>query len=250
MTKATAILTTRSGPKIHKVVSPSEWLSARRKLLGKEKELTRLRDKVSSARRELPWVRVEKDYTFDGPKGRRTLAELFEGRSQLVVYHFMFKPGDKEGCPSCSFWADHFDGAVAHLKQRDTTLAVVSHAPWSRLKPFKRRMGWRFPWFSSHGSDFNPDFGVSFTKRELGAGPIFYNYRRVKMPLRMTELPGASAFYRDKSGAIYHTYSAYSRGIDPINNSYNILDLTAKGRDEDPEWPQDWVDFHDRYKAT
>jgi predicted dithiol-disulfide oxidoreductase (DUF899 family) len=249
-TKPTAILATRGGPKKHKVVSERKWLDARRRLLVKEKRLTRLRDKLSSERRALPWVRVDKDYAFEGPKGRRKLADLFEGRSQLVVYHFMFGPDFKEGCPSCSFWADHFDGAVAHLKQRDTTLAVVSHAPWRKLGVFRKRMGWRFPWFSSHGSDFNPDFGVSFTKRELKAGPISYNYRRVKMPLRLTELPGLSAFYRDGSGAIFHTYSAYGRGIDAINTSYSILDLTAKGRDENPDRPQDWVDFHDRYKST
>jgi predicted dithiol-disulfide oxidoreductase (DUF899 family) len=247
--KATAILTTRKGKRKHPVVSPKKWLAARRRLLAQEKKLTRARDEISRKRRELPWVRVENDYVFDGPGGSRTLADLFEGRSQLVVYHFMFWPRDKQGCPSCSFWADHFDGPSVHLRQRDTTLAVVSHAPWPKLRAFKRRMRWRFPWFSSHGSDFNFDFGVSFKPREVRDGPIAYNYRKVRMPPHLTELPGASAFYRDKSGAIFHTYSAYSRGIDPINNTYNILDLTAKGRDEDPESPQEWVRFHDRYKG-
>jgi predicted dithiol-disulfide oxidoreductase (DUF899 family) len=247
--KNTAILTTRKGRQKHKVVNPREWLTARKKLLAQEKKLTRARDELSRRRRALPWVRIEKDYVLEGPEGPRTLAELFEGRSQLFIYHFMFWPSGRSACPSCSFWADHFDGPAIHLKQRDTTLAVVSHAPWRKLKAFKRRMGWKFPWFSSHGSDFNFDFGVSVTLRELKAGPITYNYRRMKMPPHLTELPGASAFYRDKKGAIFHTYSTYSRGIDSINNTYNILDLTAKGRDENPEWAQEWVRYHDRYKG-
>jgi predicted dithiol-disulfide oxidoreductase (DUF899 family) len=244
----TAILITRKGPQKHKVASQREWLAARRRLLAQEKKFTRARDELSRKRRSLPWVKVEKDYVFDGPNGKKTLADLFEGRSQLFVYHFMFWPRDKEGCPSCSFWADHFDGPAAHLKQRDTTFAVVSHAPLKKLKAFKKRMGWRFPWFSSHGSDFNFDFGVSVTSREIKAGPITYNFGRVRMPPHLTELPGASAFYRAKNGDIFHTYSAYSRGIDIMNGAYNILDMTAKGRDENPDRPQDWVDFHDRYK--
>jgi predicted dithiol-disulfide oxidoreductase (DUF899 family) len=244
-----AILTTRTGPQKHKVVSSREWLAARRRLLAQEKRLTRLRDELSRKRRGLPWVKVEKDYVFSGPKGRQKLADLFAGRSQLVVYHFMFAPGDGEGCPHCSFWADHFDGPVAHLNQRDTALVVVSRAPWGKLKAFRKRMGWRFPWVSSNGSDFNYDFHVSFTPREVRAGPIGYNYKSMRMPAGLNDLPGLSAFYRDSTGAIFHTYSAYSRGIDPINNTYNIVDLTAKGRDENPERPMEWVDYHDRYKS-
>jgi predicted dithiol-disulfide oxidoreductase (DUF899 family) len=246
--KETAILTTWAGPRMHGVASPREWRAARRKLLALEKRLTRLRDELSRRRRALPWVRVEKDYAFNGPRGMQTLADLFEGKSQLVVYHFMFGPRDREGCPSCSFWVDHFDGSSAHLRQRDTTLVAVSHAPWRKLKAFKKRMGWRFPWLSSHGSGFNFDFHVSFTPREVRSGPVFYNYRKMKVRPGWTEFPGVSTFYRDPSGAIFHTYSAFSRGIDSINNSYNLLDLTAKGRDENPDRPQEWVDFHDRYK--
>ncbi len=240
-----AKLKTRSGTKEHRVVEPAAWLAARKALLAEEKKLTRLHDKVRQKRRQLPWTRVEKEYTFVGPDGRATLAELFAGRSQLIVYHFMFAPGDGEGCPHCSFWADHFDGAGLHLPHRDTTLTVISRAPFREIAPFRRRMGWKFKWVSSNGSDFNYDFQASFTPEDLRTGNAFYNYRKCSMPIEDRE--GISTFYRERSGAVFHTYSTFARGIDLINTTYNFLDLTAKGRDEDPEMAQDWVRYHDKY---
>jgi predicted dithiol-disulfide oxidoreductase (DUF899 family) len=241
-----ATLKTINGTKEHKVVSPKAWLAARRKLLAEEKKFSRLRDQLAQKRRNLPWVRVETDYTFDGPNGEETLAELFCGKGQLLVYHFMFAPGWKEGCPHCSFWADHFDSIRIHLGQRDTTLAVVSRAPWKEIEPFKKRMGWRFHWVSSAENEFNFDFNVSFTPQQVRTGTLFYNYGNTRMTL--PEREGISAFYKDRSGAIFHTYSAYARGIDLLNTTYNFLDLTAKGRDEDPESTQSWVRYHDKYK--
>jgi len=230
----------------HQIVSQEEWLVARKAHLAKEKELTRLRDQLSAERRELPWVKIEKRYVFDGPDGRETLAELFGGRSQLLVYHFMLGPGWEEGCRSCSYLADHIDGANLHLPQRDVTLLAVSRAPLAEIEAFKRRMGWRFKWVSSYGNDFNQDFHVSFTKEELANGKVDYNYDMVE---GHDELPGLSAFYKDEKGAVFHTYSAYARGLDLLIGAYNYLDLAPKGRDEAAlPWTMAWVRHHDRYE--
>ncbi|HTZ21440.1 MAG TPA: DUF899 domain-containing protein [Opitutaceae bacterium] len=240
-----AILTTRNGTEEHKVVSPKEWLAARKAFLIEEKKFTRLHDRLKAKRRALPWTLVEKEYVFDGPEGRETLAELFAGKRQLIVYHFMFGPDWREGCPHCSFWADHFDGPGPHLAQRDTALVAISRAPLKKLAAFKRRMGWKFKWVSSARNDFNYDFHVSFRPAEVRTGNIFYNY--AKFGMAIDELPGVSTFYRDRKGAVYHTYSSFARGIEGFNTTYNLLDLTAKGRDENPERPQDWVRYHDKY---
>jgi predicted dithiol-disulfide oxidoreductase (DUF899 family) len=230
----------------HPVVSQEEWLVARKALLSKEKEFTRLRDQLSAERRELPWVKVDKQYVFDGPKGKETLADLFEGRSQLLVYHFMFGPGWEQGCPSCSFLSDHIDGANWHLPQRDVTLLAVSRAPLSQIEAFKRRMGWRFKWVSSYENDFNHDFHVSFSQSEMARGEVYYNYTMTEFPSE--EAPGLSAFYQDPSGAVFHTYSAYARGLDMLVGAYTYLDLAPKGRDEaDLPWTMAWVRHHDRY---
>ena len=229
----------------HRVVSQEDWLAARRQLLRKEKEFTRLRDQLSAERRELPWVNVEKDYVFDTPNGKETLADLFDGRSQLMVYHFMFGPDWEQGCPSCSFVSDHIDGANWHLPHRDVTLLAVSRAPLAEIEAFKQRMGWRFKWVSSYGNDFNYDFHVSFTKEELAKGKVHYNYDLVE---GYDELPGLSVFYKDPSGAVFHTYSAYARGLDMLIGAYNYLDLAPKGRDEAAlPWTMAWVRHHDRY---
>jgi len=218
---------------------------ARKRLLAKEKKFSRSRDQLNQQRRELPWVKIEKEYVFDGPDGKETLAELFRDKSQLIIYHFMFGPDWKEGCPHCSFWADHYDSVNLHLGQRDTELAVISRAPWQEIKPFKQRMGWRFKWLSSNQNDFNFDFHVSFTPEEIKSGKLYYNYGSISM--KIDEREGVSAFYKDKKGDIYHTYSSYARGIDLLNTTYNFLDLTAKGRDEHPDNSQDWVRYHDTY---
>ena len=222
------------------------WWRARR-ILAKEKELTRLRDQLAAERRELPWVRVEKAYVFDGPDGKETLAELFAGRSQLIVYHFMFGPDWEEGCKSCSFVADHFDGAIPHLNARDVAMVAVSRAPLARIEAFQRRMGWRFRWVSSYGSDFNYDFHVSFTPEEMAGGEVYYNYRTGEFPSE--EAPGVSAFYKDADGSVFHTYSTYARGLDILIGAYNLLDLAPKGRDEAAlPWTMAWVRHHDRYQ--
>jgi predicted dithiol-disulfide oxidoreductase (DUF899 family) len=232
----------------HKVVSQEQWLAARKALLAREKEHTRARDELSRQRRELPWVRVEKPYVFDGPRGKETLADLFDGRSQLIVYHFMFGPGWKEGCPSCSLLSDHIDASTVHLAQRDVTLLAVSRAPFPELAAFKQRMGWRFKWVSSHGSDFNRDFHVSFTPDEMDKGKMYYNYDTGGFPSE--EAPGASVFYKDAGGDVFHTYSAYARGLDVLIGAYNYLDLVPKGRDEDAlAFTMAWVRHHDRYAA-
>jgi predicted dithiol-disulfide oxidoreductase (DUF899 family) len=228
-----------------KVVPREQWLVARKDLLTREKELTRLRDEVSRHRRELPWVKINKEYIFEGPNGRETLADLFDGRSQLIVYHFMLGPGWEEGCKSCSFLADHFDGANWHLPHRDVTFAVVSRAPFSQIEPFKKRMGWRFKWVSSHGSDFNFDYHVSATEAEQAKGEVYYNYGRQEF--MSDELPGLSVFYRDENGDVFHTYSTYARGLDILVGAYNLLDLVPKGRDENPDATMDWVRRHDEY---
>jgi len=228
-----------------RVVPQEEWLAARKELLRKEKEFTRLRDELSRTRRELPWEQVEKEYVFGGPKGKETLADLFDGRSQLVVYHFMFGPGWKEGCPSCSFLADSFDGAAVHLAARDTTFVVISRATLPEIEAFKKRMGWRFKWVSSSGSDFNCDFQVSLSKEESLKGKVYYNYELMEFPSE--ERPGASVFFK-KDGQVFHTYSTYARGLDILLPTYNFLDLTPKGRDEDGlAHTMAWVRHHDRY---
>ena len=233
----------------HQVVSKQAWQEARKRLLTEEKEFTRLRDRLSQSRRDLPWELVDKSYVFEGPNGKTNLADLFAGRSQLIVYHFMFDPDWQEGCKSCSFWADNFEGFYAHLNQRDVTLVAISRAPWSRIAPFKRRMGWSFPWVSSAGTDFNFDYRVSFTPDELATGAVDYNYGERKTA--MTELPGISLFYKDEAGQIFHTYSCYSRGLDMLNAAYHYLDLVPTGRDEAGlPYKQAWVRHHDDYGSV
>jgi predicted dithiol-disulfide oxidoreductase (DUF899 family) len=234
------------GMENRKVVSQKEWLVDRKKLLVKEKKFSKLRDDLNLQRRKLPWVKIEKEYVFEGSTGKVTLGELFAGKSQLIVYHFMFGPGWGEGCEHCSFWADHFDSVNIHIGQRDTTFAVVSRAPLDEIEPFKKRMGWRFKWLSSFKTDFNFDLNVSFTPEQAESGVLPYNYGKYRA--KIEEKEGVSAFYRDNKGDIYHTYSSYERGIDLMNTTYNFLDLTAKGRDENPDRPQDWVRYHDEYK--
>lgn len=214
-----------------------------------EKESTRLRDQISAARRQLPWVKVNKNYTFEAPGGKVTLADLFAGRHQLVIYHFMFGPDWLEGCPSCSFVSDHFDGTLPHLAARDVTLVAVSRAPLAKLEAFKKRLGWHFPWVSSGGTDFNLDFHVSFTKEEMAQGKVNYNYTMQEFP--STEAPGLSVFYKDDSGAIFHTYSSYGRGVEAPMTTYSILDMVPKGRDEDNlDHSMSWVRYHDRYDTN
>ena len=228
------------------IVSRDKWLAARKKLLEKEKELTRLRDRLNAERRELPWLRVEKNYLFDGPDGKETLADLFEGHSQLVIYHFMFGPDWNEGCPSCSFTCDHLDGAIVHLAARDVTMLAVSRAPLKKITAFKRRMGWRFKWVSSFESEFNRDFHVSFSKGELAQGKVNYNYTMQEFPSE--EAPGISVFCKGPAGDVFHTYSTFGRGSEQIIGTYMILDLVPKGRDEDSlPFTMEWVRYHDRY---
>ncbi len=237
--------TTASQPG-HPVVSREEWLKRRKELLIKEKELTRRHDCLAEERRELPWVRIEKDYVFDTPCGKASLADLFQGRSQLIVYHFMFGPDWQEGCPSCSYLSDHMNGAVLHLAARDVTLTMVSRAPLAKLEVFKKRMGWSFPWVSSYGSDFNRDFHVTFTKEEVEQGKADYNYSVQEFPSE--EAPGISVFYKDAAGAVYHTYSSFGRGVEAVVSTYMLLDMAPKGRDEDGlSFPMAWVRYHDRY---
>jgi predicted dithiol-disulfide oxidoreductase (DUF899 family) len=242
-----AKIKTVNGTEEHKVVSEKQWLAARQAFLVKEKKFSRSLDELNRQRRQLPWVKVDKAYVFTGPKGKETLADLFDGRSQLIVYHFMFGPGWGDGCPHCSFWADHYDGATLHLPQRDTSLVVISRAPWKEIQPFKKRMGWKFKWMSSFETSFNFDYHVAFTPEEMKSGRVFYNYA-YNEPIA-DEREGVSAFYRDKNGDIYHTYSAQARGIDMLNTTYHFLDLTAKGRNENPDSSQDWVRYHDQYKS-
>ena len=230
----------------HRVVSREEWLEARKAHLAREKELTRLHDRLAAARRALPWVRVEKDYVFDGPAGKVRLADLFGGRSQLVVYHFMFGPEWNEGCPSCSLTCDHVNAALPHLAARDVSLALVSRAPLSKIEPFRKRLGWRFHWVSSFGTDFNADFGVFFTPQEMARGKVNYNY--TTQPFPSEEAPGISVFHKNAAGDVFHTYSTYGRGIEPLIGAYMILDLVPKGRDEDHlGFTMEWVRYHDRY---
>ena len=231
--------------KDHRVVSHANWLAARRKLLAKEKDFTRRRDELTKQRPELPWEKVEKPYLFDTPKGKETLADLFETRSQLVVYHFMFASDWDEACPICSFWADSFNNTVVHLNHRDVTFIAVSRASLAKIERFKKRMGWTFPWVSSSGNEFNYDFQVSFAPEQSERGEVVYNYEPADFD--MSDREGVSVFCRDRHGAILHTYSTYARGIDLLNTTYNYLDLVSKGRDEDAlDWKQAWVRYHDR----
>ena len=229
----------------HAVVSHEEWVKARKKFLAREKAFTKERDALSRERRDLPWEKVEKRYVFEGPKGKESLADLFAGKSQLIVYHFMFGADWDEGCPACSFWADSFDPNVVHLAHRDTTMVAISRAPLKKIEAFRKRMGWTFQWLSSGGNDFNRDYGVAFTPEEVEAGKGDYNYR--KQEPMATEREGASVFFRDPKGNVFHTYSAYARGIDLVNAAYNYLDLTPKGRDE-ADGPLSWIRHHDKYE--
>jgi predicted dithiol-disulfide oxidoreductase (DUF899 family) len=233
-----------------KVVSREEWLSARTELLAREKQLTRQRDEVDRQRRELPWVRVEKNYVFASPNGQQTLSDLFEGRSQLIVSHFMFGPGWKEGCVGCSFRSDHVDGTLSHLEHHDVSFVTISRAPFQEIESFKKRMGWRFRWLSSFSSDFNYDYHVSFDKDEIVTGKVYYNYG--SRELVSEELSGLSVFFKDETGQIFHTYSTYGRGDEVVDTTYMYLDLTPKGRDETGPNHNlgDWVRHHDKYDVA
>ncbi len=228
----------------HAIVSHSEWLAARKDLLKAEKDLTRLRDKVAQDRLALPWARVDKAYIFDTPEGKRSLPDLFDGRSQLLVQHFMLGPGWKEGCPSCSFMADHTDGMNRHLAHHDVTMIAVSRAPLEEIEHYRKRMGWNFKWASSFGSEFNYDFRVSFTPEEIASGSIDYNFGEWSMTGE--EWPGVSVFFKDEAGDVYRTYSTYGRGVEVMMGAYAMLDLTPRGRNE--ERGMDWVRRHDRYE--
>src|SRR6266851_5426386 len=236
MTTAIANVSTVNRPPVthpsvdHPIVSRDQWLAERRKLLAREKELTRLGDQIARERRALPWVRMEQDYVFDTQEGRRPLADLFDGRRQLVMQHFMLAPGWEQGCKSCSYMADHTDATLVHLAQRDTAFVAVSRAPLAEIERFRKRMGWKFPWVSSHGTAFNQDFHVSFTADEM---------------------PSVSAFWKDDAGTVFHTYSTYGRGVEVMMHTYRLLDLTPKGRDEDGlGFTMEWVRHHDRYEPT
>jgi len=232
-----------------KTSTPEQWLASRLELLREEKEYTRLGDRLAAKRRALPWVKVTKPYTFESPAGRVSLVNLFEGRSQLIVQHFMLGPGWEEGCKSCSFMTDHVNPAVLHLKARDVSFAAISHAPLAEILPFKQRMGWDINWVSAHGNGFNQDFHVSFTEEEIARGQVAYNYTRMDFP--KTEAPGISVFARDAAGAVYHTYSRYGRGVELFMTTYDLLDIVPKGRDEDhDEYGMQWVRHHDRYETA
>jgi len=231
----------------HPVVSADRWTAERKALLAREKELVHLRDEIARARRALPWERVEKDYVFDTPAGRRSLADLFDSRRQLLVQHFMLGPGWEQGCPSCSFMADHTDGMLVHLAHRDVSFVAVSRAPLAEIERFKERMGWRFRWVSSSGNDFNKDFHVSFDPQDRVDGAVLYNYGMTEFP--NTEAPGISVFWKDEAGEIFHTYSTFGRGVEVMMGTYSLLDLVPKGRDEhDGFYKMDWVRHHDRYE--
>jgi predicted dithiol-disulfide oxidoreductase (DUF899 family) len=239
-------MTTANAPTAgHRVVSREEWLKERIALLAEEKELMRRRDALAAKVRDLPWVKVDKSYTFDSPTGRKSLADLFCSHSQLVVYHFMFDPTWSQGCKSCSFIADHYNGIVVHLAHRDISFVTVSKAPVEKLEQFRKRMGWTFPWVSAANTDFSRDYGVSFTDQELASDASVYNFNRKPYPIR--ELPGLSVFVKDSRGTIYHTYSTYSRGLDNFLTAYQYIDVTPKGRDEGQGEGMEWLRHHDRY---
>jgi predicted dithiol-disulfide oxidoreductase (DUF899 family) len=230
----------------HTIVSHDKWLEARKKLLVEEKNFSRLQDKLSELRRELPWEKVDKEYTFDSTEGNVTLSDLFDGRSQLIIYHFMFGKAWGAGCKSCSFLADHFNPAIVHLKQRDVSMLAVSRAPLEEILKFKDRMKWSFNWVSSENSNFNVDFHVSFSQDEIDKGDVYYNYKNQGFP--STEAPGASVFYKDEAGNIFHTYSTFARGLDRFITTYHYLDVVPKGRDEDNlPYTMDWIRLHDEY---
>jgi predicted dithiol-disulfide oxidoreductase (DUF899 family) len=233
----------------HKVVDRESFEKAHAAFLQSEKELTRQRDELARRRRELPWSRVEKSYRFEGSEGTRTLADLFAGKHQLIVQHFMFGPGWKEGCEGCSFMADHVDGLLAHLRQRDASFVAVSRAPLAEIQKYQKRMGWRFPWYSSNGTDFNFDFHVSFTEGEKAEGRVYYNYSQ--QDFSSEELPGLSVFYRDEDGGIFHTYSTFARGTEQVMGAYAFMDLLPMGRNEQPfkVHPMEWVRRHDEYEG-
>ncbi len=229
-----------------KIVGHDEWLQARQEHLAKEKEFTQMRDELSRARQNMPWVKIDKEYVFEGATGTQTLTDLFDGCSQLMVYHFMFHPDWKEGCKSCSFIADNYNGSSVHLRARDVAFVTVSRAPLSKLEAYRQRMGWDFKWVSSENTDFNADYHVSFTDAEIKRGDAYYNYRNKGFPF--PEGPGLSVFYRDPDGTVYHTYSCYGRGLDILIGTYNYLDLVPKGRDEeDLSYSMGWIRHHDRY---
>jgi predicted dithiol-disulfide oxidoreductase (DUF899 family) len=233
----------------HRVVSREEWIEARKDFLAKEKEFTRMRDQLSQQRREMPWVRVDKNYLFEGPEGKVTLADLFAGKSQLIVYHFMFDPGWEAGCKSCSFWADNYNPIVVHLNHRDANLVAISRTPLEKLQAYRKRMGWSFNWVSSLGNDFNYDYHVSYTPEEIAKGEGYYNYRMGTTTMGI-ERPGISVFHKDADGNIFHTYSTYERGLDMLNGAYHIMDLLPKGRDEKGlKYTQEWVHRHDEYET-
>jgi predicted dithiol-disulfide oxidoreductase (DUF899 family) len=229
----------------HTIATHEQWLAARLELLAAEKEFTRQRDALTRRRMAMPWERVEKSYRFEGPDGALSLADLFDGRSQLIVYHLMFAPDWEEACKSCSFWADNFNGIPVHLAHRDVTFTAVSLAPLAKIEAYKKRMGWSFPWVSSHGSDFNFDYHASFTPDQIAAG-TYYNYE--VQPNKVSEQVGISVFARDERGELFHTYSCYSRGVDMLNGAYHYLDLVPKGRDEDDlQFSMAWLRRHDQY---
>jgi predicted dithiol-disulfide oxidoreductase (DUF899 family) len=233
----------------HKVVSHDEWIAARKAYLAEEKAFSKTRDALAKKRRELPWEKVEKNYVFDAADGKQSLADLFDGKSQLIVYHFMLGPGWEAGCPSCSLLADHFDGSVTHLAQRDVSFVAISRAPLAEIEKFKKRMGWKFKWVSSFGNDFNYDYHVSASPQEKASGKVMYNYEITDFP--SDERPGASVFFRDGAGEIFHTYSTYGRGLDIFIGAYNFLDVAPKGRDEQGlAYGMAWVRHHDSYDAN
>jgi len=244
MTTSTVVET---GTANHPVVSRDRWIAERKALLAREKELTRLHDQIARERRALPWVRVEKRYVFDTPDGPRTLADLFDGHDQLIVQHFMLGPGWDQGCVGCSYMADHTDSMTVHLEHRDIAWVAISRAPLAEIERFQRRMGWKFPWVSSNGSTFNHDFGVSFTPEERKRGEVYYNYAMQSFPHE--EAPGISVFYKDEAGEVFHTYSTYGRGVEVMMGTYNMVDLTPKGRDEG-DGAMGWVRHHDRYEPA
>lgn len=230
----------------HHIVSREDWLEARKAHLQKEKEFTRQRDQLSQERRDMPWVKVDKEYVFEGPNGKESLSDLFEDKSQLMIYHFMFGPDWDEGCPSCSFWADNYNGIVVHLKHRDITMLAISKAKLEKLEAYKKRMGWGFKWGSSFDNNFNRDYHVSFTEEETQKGEMYYNYHRTHFP--SSEGPGISVFYKDEDGTVYHTYSCYARGLDMLNGAYHMIDLTPKGRMEQGQRNMYWLKRHDQYE--
>ena len=234
----------------HYIVSPDEWLTARRALLAREKEATHLRDQINAERLALPWVKVEKEYVFDTSEGKKTLAQLFDGRSQLIVYHFMLGPGWGAGCPGCSFLSDHIDGTLPHLNHHDVTWTAVSRAPLEEISSYQKRMNWRFPWVSSSGNDFNYDYHVSFTEEDLGKGKVNYNFSELPVPpgSSNSEFPGLSAFYKNEDGEIFHTYSSYGRGLEELIGTLMILDRAPKGRNE--KATMDFVRRHDEYEKA